>query len=60
MNSVPGYPGPPKWVKRGVVVVIAAVALLLLLLVVGSGDHGPWRHLGADGDAPQAPVEESR
>lgn len=49
----------PRWVK-GFVVVALAAALIVVALVVGTGGHGPARHLpGSIEGTTQTPEEHS-
>jgi len=44
----------PRWVKALVIGAAVAVVLAVAVLVIGSGDHGPSRHLpGGDQNTTQ-------
>jgi len=35
----------PRWVKGFIIAAVAAVVLVVVVLAIGSGGHGPSRHL---------------
>jgi len=49
MVDLPPYPGAPRWVKVSAIIGGILVLLVVILLLVGGGQHGPGRHLAADG-----------
>jgi len=49
MAEIPPYPGAPRWVKISAIIAGVLVLLVVILLLVGGGQHGPGRHLAANG-----------
>ncbi|QIK74058.1 MULTISPECIES: hypothetical protein [Nocardioides] len=45
VNELPAYTGMPGWVKWFVVGAVVLVIVLLAGLLLGSGEHGPGRHM---------------
>jgi hypothetical protein len=42
-------PGMPRWVKVFGIIALVAVLFLVMMMFVGSGQHGPGRHLPSGG-----------
>ena len=53
MAGLPGYPGPPRWVKLAGLGASVLILLLVVLMAVG-GRHGPWQHMSGERGSGQA------
>ena len=60
--SPPAAPenGMPRWVKVSLIIALALVALFGIAKLVGSGNHGPGRHIPIGNDPTPADVGEHR